>query len=482
MTGLRGMRGAVASGHELTSRAASGVLADGGNAFDAAVAAAFAATVTEPCLTSLGGGGFLLAHDASKGTDFLYDFFVNAPGRGSPGSGSSGSLGSSGSAHFLPIDVDFGSTVQEFHAGAGSVAVPGMLKGLLECHRDLCTMELSLLIAPAVEYLDKGVPSNPLQDYLLRILEPILTLSDYGREIYAGKIGGTLSNPLYREFLLKGSEHWVNAFEGADALELVMQKGGGMLTAMDMRSYKVFRKQPLSFFYRGMEVLTNSAPSFGGTLLKVALRELEALEMSSLDSAEMVSELVRVMDLMNRSRAGVGGTTHISVMDAKGNAASLTSSNGSNSGVFLGDTGVMLNNMMGEDDLHPDGFHAMTPGVRVGSMMSPAFIKRGQDIRAVLGSGGSKRIRSAMLQVITNLLDRGLDVQAAVEEPRAHLDDDGTLQLEPGFSPADLSGVRDKWSINLWPRKDLYFGGVHVVMADGSGWGDSRRGGHYIKI
>ncbi|MCK4910489.1 MAG: gamma-glutamyltransferase [Thermodesulfovibrionales bacterium] len=467
----------MATGHELTSRAAAGVLEAGGNAFDATVAAAFAATVTEPCLTSLGGGGFLLAHNASKRTDELYDFFVNAPGRGS--------TGVSGSSGFLPIDVDFGSTVQEFHAGAGSVAVPGMLKGLLQCHRELCTMEISDLIAPAVEYLDKGVPSNPLQDYLTRILEPILTLTDYGREIYKGKIGGTLYNPLYREFLLlKGPEHWVDAFEGrgADGLEAVMQKAGGTLTAMDMRTYAVFRKQPLRFFYRGMEVLTNPAPSFGGTLLKVALRELEALEMSSMDSAGWVAELARVMDMMNRSRSGVGGTTHISVMDAEGNAASLTSSNGSNSGMFLGETGVMLNNMMGEDDLHPDGFHAMTPGVRVGSMMSPAFIKRGEDILAVLGSGGSKRIRSAMLQVITNLLDRGLDVQAAVEEPRIHLDDEGVLQVEPGYSPADLSGVRDKWSVNLWPRKDLYFGGAHVVMADGSGWGDSRRGGHYIKI
>lgn len=477
MMGLTGLKGAVASGHELTSRAAVEVLEAGGNAFDAAVAAAFAATVTEPCLTSLGGGGFLLAHDAAKGTDVLYDFFVNAPGRGSAGvSGSSGSVG------FLPIDVNFGSTVQEFHAGAGSVAVPGMLKGLLECHSELCTMEITDLVAPSVDLLAAGVHSNPLQDYLTRILEPILTLTDYGGEIYKGKIGGTLYNPLYREFLLKGPEHWKDAFEGAgaDALEHVMHNGGGTLTAMDMRTYAVFKKQPLSFFYRGMEVLTNPAPSLGGTLLKLALRELESRDLAAMHSAEMVSELVRVMDLMNRSRAGAGGTTHISVIDAHGNAASLTCSNGSNSGVFLGETGVMLNNMMGEDDLHPDGFHAMTPGVRVGSMMSPAFIKQGQRILSVLGSGGSKRIRSAMLQVITNLLDRGLDVQGAVEAPRIHLDDEGVLQVEPGYSPADLSGVRDKWSVNLWPQKDLYFGGAHVVMADGTGWGDSRRGGHFI--
>ncbi len=473
---MRGMRGAVASGHELTSQAAAGILEAGGNAFDAAIAAAFAATVCEPCLTSLGGGGFLLAHNAAKRTDELYDLFVNAPGRGISGI--------SDASHFLPIDVNFGSTVQVFHAGAGSVAVPGMLKGLLECHRDLCTMELSLLIAPALEYLDMGVPSNPLQDYLTRILEPILTLTDYGSEIYKGKIGGTLYNPLYREFLLKGPDHWMDAFTGpgADVLEAVMQKAGGTLTAMDMRTYSVFRKQPLRFYYRGMEVITNPAPSFGGTLLKVALRELQGLEMSALDSAQMVAELTRVMDMMNRSRSGVGGTTHISVIDSEGNAASLTSSNGSNSGMFLGETGVMLNNMMGEDDLHPDGFHAMTPGVRVGSMMSPAFIKRGEDIMAVLGSGGSKRIRSAMLQVITNLLDRGLDAQGAVEAPRIHLDDEGVLQVEPGYSPADLSAVRDMWSVNLWPQKDLYFGGAHVVMADGSGWGDSRRGGHFIKV
>ena len=476
---MSGFKGAVASGHELTSRAASGVLAQGGNAFDAAVAAAFAATVTEPCLTSLGGGGFLLAHNASSKTDVLYDFFVNAPGRGC-----AGGEGAGDSSHFIPIDVDFGSTVQEFHAGAGSVAVSGMMQGLLECHRDLCTMDIADLIAPAVEYLKGGVRANPLQDYLTRILEPILTLSDYGRELYSGKIGGTLFNPLYKEFLLKGPEHWEDSFKGAgaDALEGMMHKGGGALTASDMRSYEVFRNPPLKFFYRGYEVLTNPAPSLGGTLLKIALCELEGKDMASMDSPAWVAELAHAMHLMNRSRSGAGGTTHISVIDARGNAASLTSSNGSNSGIFLGDSGVMLNNMMGEDDLHPDGFHSMPAGTRVGSMMSPAFILRGTDIHAVLGSGGSKRIRSAMLQVVTNLLDLGLDVQAAVEAPRVHLDDEGTLQVEPGFSPSDLSDVGGRWPINMWDRKDLYFGGVHAVMSDGTGWGDSRRGGHFIRV
>jgi gamma-glutamyltranspeptidase/glutathione hydrolase len=452
----------------------------GGNAFDAAVAAAFAATVAEPCLTSLGGGGFLLAHVAREDRTVLLDFFVNAPGRGFTEKDPGKSL----EEHFLPIEVPFESTVQVFHAGAGSVAVPGMLRGLLSCHGELCTMGLEDLVAPAVECLDEGVPCNDLQDYLLRILEPILTLTDYGTEIYGGKVGGTLYNPLYRDFLIKGPSHWEDTMHGsgASALESRMKDSGGLLTSEDLRRYAVHRKEPLRFFYRGHEVLTNSPPSFGGTLLKLALKELENEDLAGASPPERLSLLAGAMDLMNRSRSGAGGTTQISVMDSDGNAASMTSSNGSNSGVFMGDAGVMLNNMMGEDDLHPDGFHAMTPGVRVGSMMSPTLIMHNGAIRSVLGSGGSKRIRSAMLQVMTSLIDRGMEVRDAVEGPRAHLDDSGVLQLEPGFSLEEIDAVSSRWPVNLWARKDLYFGGVHTVTAGGGGWGDSRRGGNFIRV
>lgn len=470
------MKGAVASGHELTSQAAAEILASGGNAFDAAVAAAFAATVSEPCLTSLGGGGFLLTHRSKEKSSVLYDFFVNAPGLERTHTGEV--------SEFLPIDVNFGSTVQEFHAGAGSIAVPGMLKGLLLAHEELCTMDMEDLIAPTIKLLDNGVHSNPLQDYLTRILEPILTLTDYGREIYKGKVGETLFNPLYREFLLKGPAHWMEEFflSGADALDEMMTSCGGILSASDMRTYAVHRKEPLRFYYHGHEVLTNPAPSFGGKLLKLALHELEGKGISSLIPENRLLELAMAMDMMNRSRSGAGGTTHISVIDSSGNAASLTTSNGSNSGIFLGNTGVMLNNMMGEDDLHPNGFHSHTPGVRVGSMMSPAFIMNNDTVGAALGSGGSKRIRSAMLQVITNIIDMQMDVQSAVETPRIHLDDEGVLQVEPGFEPGELAQVSERWPLNIWPQKDLYFGGAHVVLSDGTGWGDSRRGGHFLAV
>jgi gamma-glutamyltranspeptidase/glutathione hydrolase len=141
----------------------------------------------------------------------------------------------------------------------------------------------------------------------------------------------------------------------------------------------------------------------------------------------------------------------------------------------------MLNNMMGEDDLFPGGFHSMQPGVRVGSMMSPTLIRRDGLTHAVLGSGGSKRIRTALLQVIHNLFDMGMPVGEAVEAPRIHLDDEGVLQVEPGFSKQELQAMEGKWPLNIWSQKDLYFGGVHTVMGTLDGHGDSRRGGSYLR-
>jgi len=470
-------RGAVASGHHLTTEAACSVLQQGGNAFDAAIAGAFAATVAEPCLTSLGGGGFLLAYDAGRASSTLYDFFVDSPGKGSKGGLE---------PHFEPVEVCFASTVQEFHAGLGSVAVPGMLKGLIECYRDLCSMDIEDLVAPALRLLEEGVGSSPFQLYLSRILMPILSMQEYGAGIFRGTDeGGRYYNPLYREFLLlRDPGRWIDIVHGSGALELegAMRSAGGLLTALDLTEYQVAVRKPLVFEYRGHEILTNCPPSFGGELLAAAFGLLEQAELESMGSLELAAEIVLAMKSMTELRRTAGGTTHISVIDGNGNAASLTSSNGSNSGCYLGDTGVMLNNMMGEDDLHPGGFHAMTPGLRVGSMMSPTIIRRSGRVEIVLGSGGSKRIRTAMLQVIHNIIDRGLSVRESVEAPRMHLDDEGTLHMEPGFDDEITRALFERYPVNQWVSRDLYFGGVHVVNSALEGWGDARRGGAFRRV
>ncbi|MCI5142035.1 MAG: gamma-glutamyltransferase, partial [Candidatus Electrothrix sp. ATG1] len=147
-------------------------------------------------------------------------------------------------------------------------------------------------------------------------------------------------------------------------------------------------------------------------------------------------------------------------------------------GYFAPGTGIMLNNMMGEDDLHPDGFHAEPPGQRVGSMMSPSALLHDNEVKLVLGSGGSKRIRTALSQVLTQVVDFKRDLSEAVLAPRMYWDgDEEILQIEPGFSSQAVEALQKEVSVNLWQEPDLYFGGVHAVMPGVGGVGDPRRGG-----
>jgi len=156
-------------------------------------------------------------------------------------------------------------------------------------------------------------------------------------------------------------------------------------------------------------------------------------------------------------------------------------SNGEGSGYVVPGTGVMLHTRMGEDDLHPAGFHVDPPGVRVGSMMAPSVLLGAEgDPPLVLGSGGSKRIRTAILQVISNVVDFGLPLGRAVDAPRMHWDGEH-LQVEPDFPEGTITALRHRFSVNAWSERNLYFGGVHVVCG-GDAHGDGRRGGHALLL
>ncbi len=175
------------------------------------------------------------------------------------------------------------------------------------------------------------------------------------------------------------------------------------------------------------------------------------------------------------------GTTQISVADTHGNLASLTLSNGEGSSYVLPGSGIMLNNMLGEEDLNPSGFHRMPPGIRLASMMTPAIARLADGGQIALGSGGSNRIRSAILQVLTNVLEFDMSLEQAVNAPRLHLEHNH-LNVEPGFSSAALQALEAEWpGIEQWPDTNLFFGGVHAVARLASGKfraaGDPRRGG-----
>jgi gamma-glutamyltranspeptidase/glutathione hydrolase len=179
------------------------------------------------------------------------------------------------------------------------------------------------------------------------------------------------------------------------------------------------------------------------------------------------------------------GTTHVSVIDADGNAASASLSNGEGNGHIVGKFGFMLNNMLGEEDLVPDGLGHWREGVRLSSMMAPTIILGSDGSVTALGTGGSNRIRTAILQVAVNLLDHGMSLEAAVEAPRLHVEKCGTVSFEPDLARAEqILEVRP--DSTMWPEKNLYFGGVHAArrLAKGGleGAGDPRRRGHAIVI
>jgi gamma-glutamyltranspeptidase/glutathione hydrolase len=234
----------------------------------------------------------------------------------------------------------------------------------------------------------------------------------------------------------------------------------------------------LAHSLRLLQATASTLPPWGSTQHLALLTAL----MQELDRQRAAGALVydvpgqpSIRESVQRVRAASTGTTHVSVCDAAGNLASLTTSNGAGSGCIVPGTGILLNNMMGEDDLHPGGYHASPPGQRVASMMSPSLLL-GPEGALVLGSGGSKRIRTAMLQVISNVLDHGMPLAEAVGAPRTHWDGEH-LQVEPGYDQSQLGALERRVSTNRWTRTSVYFGGVHAVASPGEAAGDPRRGG-----
>jgi gamma-glutamyltranspeptidase/glutathione hydrolase len=477
----------VAAGHPDTAAAAATLLRAGGNAYDAVLAAGFTAAVAEPGLSSLGGGGFLLA-STSDGQDTLLDFFVDTPGRGRAPSDLE--------PHFTPITIRFSGAEQIFHAGFGSVATPGCLAGYLDAHQRLGRLPLAQVVAPARTLATEGVVLNRQQAELFELLHDIFTLTPEGRRIFtpAGRqlrAGDRFTNPDLADLLGEIGHGRVTGFETpavAEPLLAAMADSQGLLTAADLDAYRVVARSPLTRAVHGGSLLTNPAPSFGGTLIASALAATDdAADWSDPDAvAELVAVLVEVGDRhAGRPPRSTRGTTHVSVADHEGNLASLTTSNGSCSGIVAPGTGVQLNNIMGESDLHPDGFHSSPAGVRVGSMMAPTVLNLADGRRVVLGSGGSERIRSALTLTI-GLLARGADLRTAIEHPRVHWD--GTaVQLEPGWSAPVITRLRRDWPVNVWAERNLYFGGVHAVARGGpatagDAWGDPRRGGSTAQV
>jgi len=485
-------RGVVAAGHPLSAEAGAEALRAGGNAVDAALAAMLTSFAAEPLLTGLGAGGYMLVAPAD-GEPLLLDFFVEVPGRGAD---------PAARAELVPVDVSFGDAVQMFNVGAASVGAYGVPRGICAASERYGRIPLPELAAPAAALAREGVPLNAEQAYVVEILDGIVTLTPEIAAIYApgGELlreGDSVRQPELADAIerlaAEGARPFYEGDLAAKVVDLLVGQGG-LLTAADLAAYEVVSREPVRARYRGREVLTNPPPSAGGTLIALALALLER----DAPSPPTVEALVAAMDATQRERtpafldgldepgflerfvAGrLGSTTHIAVIDSAGGACSVTCSNGEGSGIVVPGTGIHLNNMLGEQDLNPLGFHMFPPGRRLPSMMAPTVVLRDGVPELVLGSAGSNRIRSAILQTIVAVLDRELSADEAVRAPRVHYED-GVVYVEPGIAVDRLEA--DGHGIARFRGLNLFFGGVQAVEHDPatgafSGGGDPRRGG-----
>jgi gamma-glutamyltranspeptidase / glutathione hydrolase len=478
----------VAGGSAEVAAAAASTLVAGGSAVDAALAGAFAAVMSEPALTSLGGGGFCLHSEPDAAPEVL-DFFVDVPGIGATG----------GVGRLETVVVDFArtgaaaeSSLQVFHGGWGSVAVPGCLSGYLALHRRAGRVPLSAVVAPALALARNGVRLSAGQRTFQHLVSELLRITPDSAALFGPvEETGRYVNHAYGDLLEEIAGGRVTALsdaEFADALLAGSRAGGGLLTRADLEAYEPRARVPIALRRGPAHVWTNPPPSVGGSIVVDALG---ALPSRAPGSGVRWSDVAEALVDATARRRGPGqvptGTTHVSVVDARGGVAALTTSNGSGSGALVPGWGVALNNMLGEEDLRPADGSALPPGARMGSMMSPTVVDLSDGRRVVLGTGGSERIRSAVLGVLVRLVEEGLDLAAAVDAPRVHAVVGGPIHLEPGLPDDDLvalaalSGRRDWDGLNPWPAPNLFFGGVHAVQrsADGSveAVGDARRTG-----
>lgn len=527
-------RGAIAAGHAMTAGAGCHALREGGNAVDAAVAASFMSYVAEPSLTTIAGGGFMMVHSGEKQQSWLLDFFSEMPGRGK-GRFKTEEL------DFYAVHLDFGGTLQEFHIGRGSAGIPGNVHGLLTAHQRFGQLPLQVVMEPAIKAAREGVTITKNQAFVMTVVRGCVMATASTRALYApqGHLieeGEAFRNPDLAgtmEALARNDKKGIELFyQGDIAHKIAHEIGekGGLITRQDLAQYETIIRKPLAVHYRGIDMVTNPPPSLGGALIAFSLQLLESVKFPpkiSGHSPQFASVLLEVMRLTNEARSRhekltarevkiyqdllkqhlarppepseawqtgsfgsmrwpLGNTTHISVIDEAHNAASVTTSHGEGNGVCVPSTGIVLNNLLGEEDINPQGFHQWEPGTRLPSMMAPTILLRQKNPILVMGSAGSNRLRTAIVQTIAKIIDGKMTINRAVNGPRIHWER-GRLDVEPGLPKQTLKALEKREPHQVhWKENNLFFGGLHAVMRrpGGKGFtgaGDLRRGG-VVKI
>jgi len=454
------MQASVAAGHPATTTAGIEILADGGNAADAAVAACLASCVAETVMTGLLGGGHAIYFDAATGRARNLDCFVAVPGLGSEPR----------KPDLIHLEVPFGAEVVHYAVGPASCGVPGLPAGLVALWEEHGRLPWRRLVEPSLHLAESGVEFPPAHAACLAMLAPVMTMNE-GADIYSpgGRLlepGDRLVQPGLASALAGLARDPADVYRGtiASALLELCAERGGLLTQVDLDAYEATWSDPVEVTYFDARWLTRA----GLSGVPETVPRLPRL--AELDETARVLALV---DVLESASSGGGDTTNLTVVDDEGNACVFTTSLGLGSGDFLPGLGLHLNSMLGETDLIRGRLEA---GRRMQSMMAPTLAFDGDGLALAAGAAGGTRLRTALLGVIASILDEGLPAADAVSRARFHPAPD-VVNAEPGVDEEALSALEERGrTVRRWPAQHHYFGGVSVVSRSGAA-GDPRRNG-----
>ena len=496
--------GMVASEQEMASRIGLNILKAGGNAVDAAVAMGFALAVALPNAGNIGGGGFMMVHDARTGKSVALDFREVAPSR---------------ATRDMYLDaqgkVIDGKSLYTHYA----VGVPGTVAGMEHALKKWGTLPLSKVVAPAVALADKGFP---VSETLAKILQQEqknmgrwpATQAIFWKNGQPLRQGDTLvQKDLAQSLRLIGEQGAKAFYEGAVAQKIAaeMAPHAGAITLADLKNYKVVEREPVRGSYRGYQIVTMPPPSSGGAHLIQILNMMERWPMNQwgANSANSVHHMAESMKLAYADRseylgdpdfvkvplkgltskryadqlaAGINPTqartakdikpgrpqpyesdqtTHFSVVDKAGNAVAVTYTLNTNfgSGIVAKGTGILLNNEMDDFSAKPGvanayglvggDANAVAAGKRPLSSMTPTIVLKDGKPWLVTGSPGGARIITTVLQQVVNAIDFGMNPAEAAATPRFHHQwTPDELRIEKGFSNDTLALLR-QWGHNV---------------------------------
>lgn len=458
---------AVAGPSITVTEAAGRVVEEGGSVVDAAMVAALTAMCTEPGVCAPGGGGFLTI--SIPGIDpVVIDGYMAYPG-----------LGFSGEPSTRTITMSYGGGVTTL-VGPGSIAVPGVFAGLALASEMFGQVPWKTLMDVVADTVEAGFPLGAAaHSYLGHAGESIFSQERVVREaLFDGNRlrdkGDLIFIPGLVDTLRHIGEEGARTFYEGDVAKAMVEdldRRGGRLTRRDLAEYRAELRRPIEVPVGEWSFWLNPPPAIGGAVVALALGELGrtasgpqnwpdalvAAFQARRDHLEVAHDPDAVTEALLRAGLLSPSTISVASSDSEGGSVAGTFSAGYGSGVIPGDTGLMMNNALGEVELMPQGIDGFDAGRRMMSNMAPTVGRRGDDAVAI-GSPGADRITTAVFSTIASLID-GLDLAAAIDHPRAHPEfDEGSLRIavEPGLEVGE-----SEHPIRKVDDLDMYFGGVN---------------------